>query len=243
MLFGVMLPFSPSCTLITYYGCDRLREFLIWRLFIRLVIPLPLFLPFSKSVPLCVLIDIRTGGRMVNSDLNNGQKMKNFAPFLLLGLLTGCAGSTTTTIVSDSAEMSSAMMEQPSDMASNEMVSTPAEKPAPEVAAKPAPKPAPVKPAKPAASHTLYTIQVLALSHDRGFADYVNALPSNQPVWSNKKVVDGIPWYTLLYGEYSSYDQAKSALKALPGTIREYGPFIRKMNEIKSSGTPLKRLN
>lgn len=180
---------------------------------------------------------------MVDSNLNNGQKMKNFAPFLLLGLLTGCAGSTTTTIVSDSSEMSSAMMEQPSDSASNEMVSAPVEKPAPEVAAKPEPKPVPAKPVKPAVSHTLYTIQVLALSHDRGFASYVNALPSNQPVWSNKKMVDGIPWYTLLYGEYNSYDQAKSALKALPGTIREYGPFIRKMSDIKAGGTPLNRLN
>jgi len=32
-----------------------------------------------------------------------------------------------------------------------------------------------------------YTIQVVALSHDRGFSDYAKRLPSDQPLWSNKK--------------------------------------------------------
>lgn len=39
-----------------------------------------------------------------------------------------------------------------------------------------------------------YTIQVLALSHNKGFTPYMNKLPSDQPVWMNKKEVKGLPW-------------------------------------------------
>ncbi|OOE57898.1 SPOR domain-containing protein [Salinivibrio sp. ML323] len=105
--------------------------------------------------------------------------------------------------------------------------------------AKPEPKPAPKKQAaKPATQSAGYTIQVVALSHDRGFSDYAKRLPSDQPLWSNKKMVDGLPWYTLLYGEYPSRDAAKRAIKALPQTIQEYGPFVRDISKIKRSSTP-----
>ncbi|RWX54995.1 DamX-related protein [Photobacterium chitinilyticum] len=89
-----------------------------------------------------------------------------------------------------------------------------------------------------------YTIQVLALSHNRGFRPYMNKLPSNQPVWMNKKELQGLPWYTLLYGHYDTREQAKQALAALPNDVKDYGPFIRSLNEIKSSSTPkLTKLN
>ncbi len=72
----------------------------------------------------------------------------------------------------------------------------------------------------------------------------MNKLPSNQPVWMNKKELQGLPWYTLLYGHYDTREQAKQALAALPNDVKDYGPFIRSLNEIKSSSTPkLTKLN
>lgn len=89
-----------------------------------------------------------------------------------------------------------------------------------------------------------YTIQVLALSHNRGFRPYMNKLPSDQPVWMNKKELEGLPWYTLLYGQFDTREQAKRALAALPQNVKDYGPFIRSLKEIKSSPTPkLTKLN
>ncbi|MGF1734372.1 SPOR domain-containing protein [Photobacterium satsumensis] len=89
-----------------------------------------------------------------------------------------------------------------------------------------------------------YSIQVLALSHNKGFATYMNKLPSDQPVWTNKKQLNGVPWYTLLYGNFDTKEQARKALEALPRDVKEYGPFIRDMDEIKTSSTPkLTRLN
>lgn len=83
-----------------------------------------------------------------------------------------------------------------------------------------------------------YTIQVLALSHNKGFQPYLNKLPSDQPVWMNQKQVQGLPWYTLLYGHFETRQQAEQALKALPNDVKSYGPFIRSLTKIKSSATP-----
>ncbi|PSV50080.1 SPOR domain-containing protein [Photobacterium indicum] len=89
-----------------------------------------------------------------------------------------------------------------------------------------------------------YTIQVLALSHNQNFTTYMNKLPSNQPVWMNKKELQGLPWYTLLYGQFDSRIEAKRFLNALPQDVKNYGPFIRSLDDIKASSTPkLSRLN
>lgn len=89
-----------------------------------------------------------------------------------------------------------------------------------------------------------YSIQVLALSHNKGFVSYMNKLPSDQPVWTNKKQLNGVPWYTLLYGKFDTKEQARKALEALPRNVKAYGPFIRDLDEVKASPTPkLTRLN
>lgn len=83
-----------------------------------------------------------------------------------------------------------------------------------------------------------YTIQVLALSHNKGFRPYLNKLPSDQPVWMNQKQVQGLPWYTLLYGHFDTRQQAEQALQGLPNDVKAYGPFIRSLAKIKASATP-----
>ncbi|MCQ1056938.1 SPOR domain-containing protein [Photobacterium sp. DNB23_23_1] len=93
-------------------------------------------------------------------------------------------------------------------------------------------------------SKASYSIQVLALSHNKGFVSYMNKLPSDQPVWTNTKQLNGVPWYTLLYGNFDTKEQARKALEALPRDVKEYGPFIRDLAEVKASPTPkLTRLN
>ncbi|WP_299013243.1 SPOR domain-containing protein [uncultured Photobacterium sp.] len=111
-----------------------------------------------------------------------------------------------------------------------------------QLAPKPVYKP---KPAKPVYSEPEgYTIQVLALSHNKSFRPYMNKLPSNQPVWMNKKQLQGVPWYTMLFGHYRTLEEAKRALSALPQDVKDYGPFVRSLSEIKSSPTPkLTKLN
>ncbi|ODP96237.1 DamX-related protein [Salinivibrio sp. SS3] len=161
--------------------------------------------------------------------------MKKLALLAIVMLLTGCSGGgVTTEIYSQTIESTdkrdTVQTEDSAQTADAEpMMNT----------AKPEPKTAPKKQAVKSATQSAgYTIQVVALSHDRGFSDYAKRLPSDQPLWSNKKMVDGLPWYTLLYGEYPSRDAAKRAIKALPQTIQEYGPFVRDISKIKRSSTP-----
>ncbi|WEM45773.1 SPOR domain-containing protein (plasmid) [Photobacterium sp. DA100] len=100
------------------------------------------------------------------------------------------------------------------------------------------------KAAQPQSAKVGYSIQVLALSHNKGFTSYMNKLPSDKPVWTNKKELNGIPWYTLLYGQFDTREQARQALDALPNDVKSYGPFIRSLDEVKASPSPkLTRLN
>jgi Uncharacterized protein conserved in bacteria len=157
--------------------------------------------------------------------------MKKLGLLAIVLLLTGCSsGGVTTEIYSQTIESTD----------TRETVETSAPQPKDDTAqvvakAEPAPKKQTMKASSQGPG---YTIQIVALSHDRGFSDYAKRLPSNEPLWSNKKMVDGLPWYTLLYGEYSSRESAKRAIKALPQTIQQYGPFVRDIADIKRSSTP-----
>ncbi|USH05604.1 SPOR domain-containing protein [Grimontia kaedaensis] len=183
--------------------------------------------------------------------------MKKILSIAFTLALAGCAGGTSTTqiltqsseeevmpVTENMAPASKPEMTKPMPKpVSAEKPKAPAPKPVMTAQKKPKPVPKPAK--KPSAtSSSTYTIQVIALSHNKGFSEYINRLPSDKPVWSNKKMVDGLPWYTLLYGEFKSKAEAQKALKALPNDIKQYGPFIRSFASIKSSATPeVKRLN
>ncbi|MGF1863995.1 SPOR domain-containing protein [Enterovibrio norvegicus] len=197
--------------------------------------------------------------------------MKKILSVALTLALAGCAGGSNTTQLlltqSSGAEVMPLSSTEPSNVTPETVKPAPKmpanvepmPKPAPKVAATATPKPMPMK-EKPMVASTKaekpmmkmpattsskkYTIQVIALSHNKGFTEYMDKLPSDKPVWSNKKMVEGLPWYTLLYGEFPSKEAAKSALNALPKTIKEYGPFIRSFSSIKGSSTPdMTRLN
>ncbi|WP_028022577.1 SPOR domain-containing protein [Enterovibrio calviensis] len=187
--------------------------------------------------------------------------MKKILSVAFTFALAGCAGGASTTqILTQSTEEAVFPSSQsvPAPAKNTEMSS---KKPMPKPAAKKpmaekpvmahkTSKPAAKKPVKtmstkkPAVSGQKYTIQVIALSHNKGFNEYMNKLPSDKPVWSNKKMVDGLPWYTLLYGDFGSKADAQKALKALPNDIKQFGPFIRSVASIKSSAHPeMKPLN
>ncbi len=80
-----------------------------------------------------------------------------------------------------------------------------------------------------------FTLQVVSMRHGDGFEKYVNELPDNAPFWSNQKVVKGVLWYSLLYGEYDSKAQAEEALRKLPANVQKFGPFVRSFSTILSA--------
>nr|WP_086940117.1 SPOR domain-containing protein [Thaumasiovibrio occultus] len=73
-----------------------------------------------------------------------------------------------------------------------------------------------------------YSIQVVAVSEESDVEAFVSELPSGS-VFVNRKMVNGLPWFTLLYGEYNSQAEAQSAISSLPASIQRNGPFVRNL--------------
>ncbi|MCG9788758.1 SPOR domain-containing protein [Vibrio mediterranei] len=90
-----------------------------------------------------------------------------------------------------------------------------------------------------------YTIQVVAVGSQAKVATFSDKLPKNgQPIWQNYKVVNGTKWYSILFGDYATKQQAKEAIVTLPKEFKNLKPFVRSIDQIKKSEYPtLSKLN
>ncbi|MGR5359261.1 SPOR domain-containing protein [Vibrio mediterranei] len=90
-----------------------------------------------------------------------------------------------------------------------------------------------------------YTIQVVAVGSQAKVATFSDKLPKNgQPIWQNYKVVNGTKWYSILFGDYATKQQAKEAIATLPKEFKNLKPFVRSIDQIKKSEYPtLSKLN
>ncbi|MGL6260779.1 SPOR domain-containing protein [Vibrio sp. WXL103] len=84
-----------------------------------------------------------------------------------------------------------------------------------------------------------YTIQVAAMSNQAKVDSLLKAFTdSTQPVWQNDKVVDGVKWHTVLYGDYATRKEAANAITVLPEQVRRLKPFVKSIDAIKNSQYP-----
>nr|WP_165313869.1 SPOR domain-containing protein [Vibrio ziniensis]QIH44207.1 SPOR domain-containing protein [Vibrio ziniensis] len=90
-----------------------------------------------------------------------------------------------------------------------------------------------------------YTIQVVAVGSQSKVDQFASKLPKNgQPIWENYKVVNGVKWYTILYGDYATRKEATNAISRLPADFKDFKPFAKSIDEIKNSEFPtLNKLN
>ncbi|RQW65161.1 SPOR domain-containing protein [Vibrio viridaestus] len=90
-----------------------------------------------------------------------------------------------------------------------------------------------------------FTIQVVAVGEQNKVDQFASRLPRDgQPIWENYKVVNGTKWYTIMYGDYATKEQAKSAINELPADFRNLKPFVKSIDSIKNSQYPtLNKLN
>ncbi|MCE7578427.1 SPOR domain-containing protein [Aliivibrio fischeri] len=186
--------------------------------------------------------------------------MKRIIPITLTALLAGCTSSSyTTNITTDSSEevyqVTQPIEQEETTFEETEVVAvSEAEKPVvkltPEETVTPEASDAAVKILPPTEKqqdmHNRYgyTLQILALSRKTDLSTYAAKLSGEQPVWMNRKTVNNMPWYTILYGDYATPAEARAAIKQLPADIQAYGPFVRSINSIKQSDNPeLHKLN
>lgn len=75
----------------------------------------------------------------------------------------------------------------------------------------------------------LYAIQVLGLRDQSKISKLVDELPMGMPAWVVESERDGQPWYSVLVGDYASYDGAKQSLSDLSAKGLPQGAFVKQV--------------
>lgn len=83
-----------------------------------------------------------------------------------------------------------------------------------------------------------YVIQVAALTSEENLRKLAANLPENQPKWENVKSVKGKQYYSLLFGNFKSSQDAKDAIMRLPASMHAISPFVKSVSSIKQSDFP-----
>ncbi|MCP3697184.1 MAG: SPOR domain-containing protein [Aliivibrio sp.] len=186
--------------------------------------------------------------------------MKRIIPITLTALLAGCTSSSYTTNITTETTEEVYQVSQPieeevttfeeTEIAAEPQTEKPVVKLTPEETSAVAESDAAVKILPPTSQQKEmhnrygYTLQILALSRKTDLTTYAGKLAGEQPVWMNRKTVNNMPWYTILYGDFATPADARAAIKTLPAEIQAYGPFVRSIDSIKNSDNPeLHKLN
>lgn len=77
-----------------------------------------------------------------------------------------------------------------------------------------------------------YTIQLTAGPEERGIMGYVreHGLSGDVAYFTSRR--NGGDWFSLVYGNFASYEEAKQTLAALPGGLRDGGAWIRSLASV-----------
>ncbi|NQZ93801.1 MAG: SPOR domain-containing protein [Moritella sp.] len=78
-----------------------------------------------------------------------------------------------------------------------------------------------------------YTFQIAGLSRETQLKQYLNEneLPDN--IWTYQTQRNNKPWYVVLYGSFSSVEQANAAKQKLPATVQKDKPWLKRFIQIQ----------
>lgn len=84
-----------------------------------------------------------------------------------------------------------------------------------------------------------YTLQLASSTNPNLIQKYYreNNLDGDAGYYRNYR--QGKNWYALVYGSYSSINQAKQAVDTLPAELRKWSPWVRKFQDIQRIMQPL----
>ncbi|MBL1415473.1 MAG: DamX [Moritella sp.] len=78
-----------------------------------------------------------------------------------------------------------------------------------------------------------YTFQIAGLSRETQLKQYLseNELPEN--IWTYQTQRNNKPWYVVLYGSFSSVEQANAAKQKLPASVQKDKPWLKRFIQIQ----------
>lgn len=79
-----------------------------------------------------------------------------------------------------------------------------------------------------------YTLQLLGSFNKADAIKFMDAHHLTNKAAFYKTTYQGRDWYVVVYGHYSTYSQAKSALATLPADLQQTGAWVKPMNLVQS---------
>ena len=78
-----------------------------------------------------------------------------------------------------------------------------------------------------------YTIQLVAGSHKTNVSNFVQSHHLQGKTAVYEMTSHGHPWYSVIYGEYTTRQRADAVLNGLPGSLRRIHPWVRRFSAIQ----------
>jgi DamX protein len=78
-----------------------------------------------------------------------------------------------------------------------------------------------------------YTFQIAGLSRETQLKQYLNENELPENIWTYETLRNSKPWYVVLYGSFSSIEQANAAKLKLPATVQKDKPWLKLFNQIQ----------
>jgi len=80
-----------------------------------------------------------------------------------------------------------------------------------------------------------YTIQILAMHNKKKLTPFVERTHIKDKVKCCRGEFKGKPWYMLIYGEYTTREEAQQAIAELPAEIQKEKPWVRKIASVQEA--------
>jgi len=88
-----------------------------------------------------------------------------------------------------------------------------------------------------------YALQLLGVSNEDQLIGFINKYGLNDKVGYFKTRLNGKEWWVLIYGEYKSMNDAKSATETLPEYLKHPSPWVRTYKSIQQTIDQSKQIN
>ncbi|QUM87610.1 AAA family ATPase [Moritella sp. 36] len=78
-----------------------------------------------------------------------------------------------------------------------------------------------------------YTFQIAGLSRQSQLKQYLNENELPENVWTYQTLRNNKPWYVVLYGSFTSVEQANAAKLKLPASVQKDKPWLKRFAQIQ----------
>ncbi|GIC76194.1 SPOR domain-containing protein [Moritella sp. F3] len=78
-----------------------------------------------------------------------------------------------------------------------------------------------------------YTFQIAGLSREAQLKQYLSENKLSENIWTYQTVRNSKPWYVVLYGSFSSVEQANAAKLKLPAAVQKDKPWLKRFTQIQ----------